>query len=142
MSSMTKPCVGLKNVVIARPDKLHVGNMASSTTVSQTAVHADAAEIKAIAKALSAIAPTRAVWKLAKKDLELVGVNSSDLNLGDNILLSDWVPQNDLLGHPNIKAFFTQGGTNSYNEVCNAFCMHGDMAPFITKNCASQASCH
>ncbi|KAL0049409.1 hypothetical protein WJX82_001631 [Trebouxia sp. C0006] len=74
-------------------------------------------EIKAIAKALSAIAPTRAVWKLAKKDLELVGVNSSDLNLGDNILLSDWVPQNDLLGHPNIKAFFTQGGTNSFNEA-------------------------
>ncbi|DBB05885.1 TPA: hypothetical protein ACH3X3_009889 [Trebouxia sp. C0006] len=77
----------------------------------------DAAEIKAIAKALSAIAPTRAVWNLAKKDLELVGVNSSDLNLGDNILLSDWLPQNDLLGHPNIKAFFTQGGTNSYNEA-------------------------
>ncbi|KAA6421000.1 MAG: hypothetical protein FRX49_09139 [Trebouxia sp. A1-2] len=74
-------------------------------------------EIKAIARALSAIAPTKAVWKLAKQDLELVGVNISDLNLGDNILLSDWVPQNDLLGHPNIKAFFTQGGTNSYNEA-------------------------
>ena len=83
-------------------------------------MHAEVPEIKAIAKALSAIAPTRAVWKLAKKDLELVGVNSSDLNLGDNILLSDWVPQNDLLGHPNMKAFFTQGGTNSFNEVCTA----------------------
>ena len=110
---------------MARPDKLHVVYMASSTTVSQTAVHADAAEIKPIAKAVSAIAPTRAVWKLAKKDLELVGVNSSDLNLGDNILLSDWLPQNDLLGHPNIKAFFTQRGANSYNEVCTALCMHG-----------------
>ncbi len=84
--------------------------MASSMTVKQTAVHAEVPELKAIAKALSAIAPTRAVWKPAKQDLELVGVNSSDLNLGDNILLSDWVPQNDLLGHPNIKAFFTQGG--------------------------------
>ncbi|KAL0040211.1 hypothetical protein WJX77_000384 [Trebouxia sp. C0004] len=74
-------------------------------------------ELKAIAKALSGIAPTKVVWKLAKQDLELVGGNSSDLHLGDNILLSDWVPQNDLLGHPNIKAFFTQGGTNSFNEA-------------------------
>ncbi len=70
--------------------------------VNKTAVRAEVPEIKAIAKALSAIAPVRAVWKLAKKDLELVGVNSSDLNLGDNILLSDWVPQNDLLGHQGL----------------------------------------
>ena len=128
---------------MTRPVKLHAVVMASSMTVNQTAVHAEAAEIKAIAKALSAIAPTRAVWKLAKKDLELVGVNSSDLNLGDNILLSDWLPQNDLLGHPNIKAFFTQGGTNSYNEVCTALCMHGVLCMHggITNNCASQASC-
>ena len=127
---------------MTRPDKLHAANKASSMTVIQTAVHAEVPEIKAIAKALSAIAPTRAVWKLAKKDLELVGVNSSDLNIGDNILLSDWVPQNDLLGHPNTKAFFTQGGTNSYNEVCNGFCMHGGMLRSITNNCASPLRCH
>ena len=81
------------------------------------------------------------MWKLAKKDLELVGVNSSDLNLGDNILLSDWVPQNDLLGHPNMKAFFTQGGTNSYNEVCTALCMYGGVTQYVTNNCGGQASC-
>ncbi len=112
---------------MTRPGKLHAAVMASSMTVKQTAVHAEVPELKAIAKALSAIAPTKVVWKLAKQDLELVGVNSSDLNLGDNILLSDWVPQNDLLGHPNIKAFFTQGGTNSFNEVCNDLWMHGGM---------------
>jgi len=122
--SVLKEGMCRQNLVMTRPGKLHAAVVASSMIVKQTAVHVEAPEIMAIAKALSAIAPTKAVWKLAKEDLELVGVNSSDLNLGDNILLSDWVPQNDLLGHPNIKAFFTQGGTNSYNEVCNALCMH------------------
>ncbi|KAM9336344.1 UDP-glucuronosyltransferase 2B31-like [Symphorus nematophorus] len=37
-------------------------------------------------------------------------------NLGNNTLLVKWMPQNDLLGHPNIKAFVAHGGTNGIYE--------------------------
>nr|XP_046229459.1 UDP-glucuronosyltransferase 2A2-like [Scatophagus argus]XP_046229542.1 UDP-glucuronosyltransferase 2A2-like [Scatophagus argus] len=37
--------------------------------------------------------------------------------LGNNTLLVDWMPQNDLLGHPNIKLFISHGGTNGIYEA-------------------------
>ncbi|XP_032701783.1 UDP-glucuronosyltransferase 2A2 isoform X1 [Lontra canadensis] len=37
--------------------------------------------------------------------------------LGDNTRLYDWIPQNDLLGHPKTKAFITHGGTNGIYEA-------------------------
>ncbi|KAE8297324.1 UDP-glucuronosyltransferase 2B17 [Larimichthys crocea] len=37
--------------------------------------------------------------------------------LGDNTLLVDWMPQNDLLGHPKIKLFVSHGGTNGIYEA-------------------------
>lgn len=37
-------------------------------------------------------------------------------NLGNNTLLVKWIPQNDLLGHPKIKAFVTHGGGNGIYE--------------------------
>ncbi|XP_035853644.1 UDP-glucuronosyltransferase 1-2-like [Sander lucioperca] len=37
-------------------------------------------------------------------------------NLGNNTLLVKWMPQNDLLGHPKIKAFVAHGGTNGIYE--------------------------
>ncbi|XP_016074601.1 PREDICTED: UDP-glucuronosyltransferase 2A1 isoform X5 [Miniopterus natalensis] len=36
--------------------------------------------------------------------------------LGANTRLYDWIPQNDLLGHPKAKAFITHGGTNGIYE--------------------------
>ncbi|XP_052453704.1 UDP-glucuronosyltransferase 2A1-like isoform X1 [Carassius gibelio] len=39
------------------------------------------------------------------------------VNIGDNTLLVDWLPQNDLLGHPQTKVFITHGGTNSIQEA-------------------------
>ncbi|XP_017159435.1 UDP-glucuronosyltransferase 2C1-like isoform X2 [Poecilia reticulata] len=37
--------------------------------------------------------------------------------LGNNTLLTDWMPQKDLLGHPKIKLFVSQGGTNGVQEA-------------------------
>lgn len=36
--------------------------------------------------------------------------------MGNNTLLVKWMPQNDLLGHPKIKAFVAHGGTNGIYE--------------------------
>ncbi|XP_075960881.1 UDP-glucuronosyltransferase 2A2-like isoform X4 [Anarhichas minor] len=37
--------------------------------------------------------------------------------LGANTRLFDWIPQNDLLGHPKTRAFITHGGTNGIYEA-------------------------
>ncbi|XP_033972385.1 UDP-glucuronosyltransferase 2C1-like [Trematomus bernacchii] len=37
--------------------------------------------------------------------------------LGNNTLIVDWMPQNDLLGHPKIKLFVAHGGTNGVQEA-------------------------
>ncbi|KAJ8016619.1 hypothetical protein DPEC_G00009120 [Dallia pectoralis] len=37
--------------------------------------------------------------------------------LGNNTLLVNWLPQNDLLGHPKTRAFVTHGGTNGIYEA-------------------------
>uniref|UniRef100_A0A8C0HZH3 UDP glucuronosyltransferase family 2 member A1 complex locus n=1 Tax=Balaenoptera musculus TaxID=9771 RepID=A0A8C0HZH3_BALMU len=37
--------------------------------------------------------------------------------LGANTRLYDWIPQNDLLGHPKTKGFITHGGTNGIYEA-------------------------
>uniref|UniRef100_A0A3P9LJG6 2-hydroxyacylsphingosine 1-beta-galactosyltransferase n=1 Tax=Oryzias latipes TaxID=8090 RepID=A0A3P9LJG6_ORYLA len=38
-------------------------------------------------------------------------------NLGNNTKLVDWMPQNDLLGHPKTRAFLSHGGLNSIYEA-------------------------
>ncbi|XP_041642606.1 UDP-glucuronosyltransferase 2B31-like [Cheilinus undulatus] len=37
--------------------------------------------------------------------------------LGNNTLMLDWLPQNDLLGHPKTKVFVSHGGTNGLQEA-------------------------
>nr|XP_055062043.1 UDP-glucuronosyltransferase 2C1-like [Misgurnus anguillicaudatus]XP_055062044.1 UDP-glucuronosyltransferase 2C1-like [Misgurnus anguillicaudatus]XP_055062045.1 UDP-glucuronosyltransferase 2C1-like [Misgurnus anguillicaudatus] len=37
--------------------------------------------------------------------------------LGNNTLKMDWIPQNDLLGHPKTRAFVAHGGTNGIQEA-------------------------
>lgn len=38
-------------------------------------------------------------------------------SLGNNTLLLDWLPQNDLLGHPKTKLFVAHGGMNGVQEA-------------------------
>jgi glucuronosyltransferase len=54
--------------------------------------------------------PLKVVWK---------STNSSDIRtpLPKNVVISDWLPQNDVLGHPNIKLFVTHCGNNGQHEA-------------------------
>ncbi|KAL3992741.1 platelet-derived growth factor subunit B [Sarotherodon galilaeus] len=52
--------------------------------------------------------PQKVIWKYK---------GSKPATLGNNTLLVDWMPQNDLLGHPKIKLFVAHGGTNGVQEA-------------------------
>ncbi|XP_017315340.1 UDP-glucuronosyltransferase 2A1 isoform X2 [Ictalurus punctatus] len=60
-----------------------------------------------IASALGQI-PQKVLWRYIGEKPEA---------LASNTRLYDWIPQNDLLGHPKTKAFITHGGTNGIYEA-------------------------
>ncbi|XP_030647795.1 UDP-glucuronosyltransferase 2A2-like isoform X4 [Chanos chanos] len=60
-----------------------------------------------IASALGQI-PQKVLWRYSGEKPE---------TLAPNTRLYDWMPQNDLLGHPKTKAFITHGGTNGIYEA-------------------------
>ncbi|CAH2301633.1 UDP-glucuronosyltransferase 2C1-like isoform X1 [Pelobates cultripes] len=60
-----------------------------------------------IAAALSQL-PQKVIWRYSGKKPD---------TLGDNTYMFEWIPQNDLLGHPKTKAFITHGGTNGIYEA-------------------------
>uniref|UniRef100_A0A3P8W2H5 UDP-glucuronosyltransferase n=1 Tax=Cynoglossus semilaevis TaxID=244447 RepID=A0A3P8W2H5_CYNSE len=62
---------------------------------------------EAIAAAFAEL-PQKVVWRFT-------GERPS--SLGNNTLLVDWMPQNDLLGHPKTRAFVAHGGTNGMYEA-------------------------
>ncbi|XP_078264986.1 UDP-glucuronosyltransferase 3A1-like [Rhinoraja longicauda] len=41
----------------------------------------------------------------------------SDITLPDNVKMYNWLPQNDLLGQPMIRAFLSHGGINSLHQA-------------------------
>ncbi|XP_058238735.1 UDP-glucuronosyltransferase 2C1-like isoform X3 [Hemibagrus wyckioides] len=59
-----------------------------------------------IASALGQI-PQKVLWRYTGEKPE---------TLAPNTRVYDWIPQNDLLGHPKTKAFITHGGTNGIYE--------------------------
>ncbi|XP_036381833.1 UDP-glucuronosyltransferase 2A2-like [Megalops cyprinoides] len=60
-----------------------------------------------IAHALGQI-PQKVLWRYSGEKPE---------TLAPNTRIYDWIPQNDLLGHPKTKAFITHGGTNGIYEA-------------------------
>uniref|UniRef100_A0A5F5Q1W4 UDP-glucuronosyltransferase n=1 Tax=Equus caballus TaxID=9796 RepID=A0A5F5Q1W4_HORSE len=60
-----------------------------------------------IASALAQI-PQKVLWRYTGKKPD---------TLGPNTQLYDWIPQNDLLGHPQTRAFITHCGTNGIYEA-------------------------
>lgn len=79
-----------------------------------TCACAEAAEALQIAKGLTAMAPARVVWKLAEQDLRLAGLTSSTVQaqVGSNVKIVSWAPQNDLWGHPTVR-----GGPSSLKQA-------------------------
>ncbi|XP_054761835.2 UDP-glucuronosyltransferase 2C1-like [Lytechinus pictus] len=60
-----------------------------------------------LAKVFSEL-PQRVLWRLK---------GTRPRNLGNNTLVSDWLPQSDLLGHPKTKLMIYHGGANGINEI-------------------------
>lgn len=52
--------------------------------------------------------PQKVVWKF---------LGEKPSFLGNNTMLTKWLPQNDLLGHPKTRAFVAHGGTNGLYEA-------------------------
>ncbi|KAB5567094.1 hypothetical protein PHYPO_G00228810 [Pangasianodon hypophthalmus] len=65
-------------------------------------------EISEIFASAFARLPQKVVWR---------HVGPKPSTLGNNTLILDWFPQNDLLGHPKTKVFITHGGTNGIYEA-------------------------
>ncbi|KAL1256231.1 hypothetical protein QQF64_011776 [Cirrhinus molitorella] len=53
--------------------------------------------------------PQKVIWRYSGK---------RPSTLGNNTLLVDWMPQNDLLGQPKTKVFIAHGGTNGFKRLC------------------------
>ncbi|KAM6970011.1 UDP glucuronosyltransferase 5 family, polypeptide G2 [Aplochiton taeniatus] len=62
---------------------------------------------EALASAFARL-PQKVVWKFR---------GQRPASLGNNTLLLDWLPQNDLLGHPKTRLFVAHGGTNGLYEA-------------------------
>ncbi|XP_057583018.1 UDP-glucuronosyltransferase 2C1-like [Hippopotamus amphibius kiboko] len=60
-----------------------------------------------IASALAQI-PQKVLWRYTGKKPETLGANTR---------LYEWIPQNDILGHPKTRAFITHCGTNGIYEA-------------------------
>eukprot|EP00884_Botryococcus_braunii_P010528 jgi/Botrbrau1/19477/Bobra.0338s0094.1 len=68
-----------------------------------------------LANAFSAL-PCYVLWKISPKDL-LPGDRFEDIPFGNNTKAVEWVPQNDVLGHPKMRGYLCHGGMNSVSEA-------------------------
>ncbi|KAL3285483.1 hypothetical protein HHI36_000015 [Cryptolaemus montrouzieri] len=67
----------------------------------------DKDKLDAILQGLKKIAPMKVVFK---SEIDLDGIPS-------NVVVKKWLPQNDILAHPNIRAFVSHGGLGGITEA-------------------------
>ncbi|XP_019358035.1 PREDICTED: 2-hydroxyacylsphingosine 1-beta-galactosyltransferase-like isoform X1 [Gavialis gangeticus] len=74
--------------------------------------------------------PQRVIWRY---------FGPKPAHLGENMLMMEWLPQNDLLGHPNVKAFVSHCGMNGIFEAIYhgvpvvGFPFYGDQFDIMTR---------
>ena len=64
--------------------------------------------VRKFASAFRRLDGYRVIWRLNNRD---------NVQLPDNVMISQWLPQNDLLAHPSIKLFITHCGNNGQFEA-------------------------
>lgn len=60
--------------------------------------------------------PCKVLWRLTQKEVPDTAAIKAQ-NLGNNTQIMTWMPQNDVLAHPNLKAFLSHVGINSMYEA-------------------------
>lgn len=91
----------LANFIETADDGLIVFSMGSMVR----SMHKSKSEM--IARALARL-DQKVIWRYA---------GERPKGLGDNTKIMEWIPQNDLIGHPKTKLFITHGGTNGLYEA-------------------------
>nr|XP_017087342.2 UDP-glycosyltransferase UGT5-like [Drosophila bipectinata] len=72
----------------------------------------------------------RVLWKFENESLN---------NLPTNVMVQRWMPQADILAHPNVKMFLSHGGPNGFQEALQygvpvlGMPVYGDQYPTINK---------
>ncbi|XP_045475114.1 UDP-glycosyltransferase UGT4-like isoform X3 [Harmonia axyridis] len=79
------------------------------TTVNSAYLSAEQKEV--LTSVFKDMAPMRILWKFDEVDIA---------NKPKNVEIRTWVPQQDVLRHPNVKAFITQGGLQSMEEAIDS----------------------
>eukprot|EP00877_Chromochloris_zofingiensis_P011542 jgi/Chrzof1/6641/Cz19g04010.t1 len=69
---------------------------------------------RTVVRAMASLPDVRFIWKLTEAEHQRLHADLANLT---NVLVRTWVPQNDLLGHPRLRAFVTQGGFLSIAEA-------------------------
>ncbi|GMR30005.1 hypothetical protein PMAYCL1PPCAC_00200 [Pristionchus mayeri] len=68
---------------------------------------------ESLLKVVSAFPSVTFIWKYEEKD----DFARQDASKFGNLVLVDWMPQNDILDHPNLAVFITHGGMGSVQEL-------------------------
>ncbi|XP_046543996.1 UDP-glucuronosyltransferase 2B7-like [Haliotis rubra] len=59
----------------------------------------------------------RLLDSFSRTNYKYIFKTNKKFKVGPNVLLTDWMPQSDLLAHPNTKLFITHCGANGQNEA-------------------------
>eukprot|EP00040_Diaphanoeca_grandis_P017969 m.94498 g.94498 ORF g.94498 m.94498 type:complete len:511 (+) comp26725_c0_seq1:90-1622(+) len=103
LSSPAKPLpADLEEWVAAAPNGVMVVSFGTTCTTTQEMVDK---MIEAFAKL-----EMHVLWKIPRH------IKAETLTVSKNVKTVTWMPQNDLLGHNNVKAFFSHGGLNGVSE--------------------------